>query len=434
MIVPKKLLAPTLKTRSVRRELSLFRDKNGALTCYGLHFKEKEGSLVVAEGAKAISDLPQGTLRLISPVGHRGGRYAFAVNGRLISLDGGDSFTGVPSPEELICYRTQEGEELYYVMTKTAFFRLGTNVAAEMRGLPGGNCACVCFERLFVASGETVRWTEPFAPENWNESLNEGGTLELPAPDGEIHSMIAYREKIILFRERGIVSLRAQADPLEFRAEKIPCTCSEIRKGSVRLCGDQILFFADGGLFSFNGTTVKRVSGCGSAEVDFEREIETAVCGDRYFASVSLKSGEKSLWVVDPSTETGHFLRVQAEMLAGGESLLFGEEGKLYRLTESGVPKRGRRECVLLTEPSLLGLSPRQKYLFGVTLEGRGRFRVEARAERGPARAVLGAAGERLVFPAPVKGTSFALCIRTMDESAKIRHITFDIKEDSEVW
>ena len=70
MIYEKSLQLPQLKRRTIRRELSLFSEKDGTLYCRGIHFKKGNGGLVMAEGAELVSALPDGCMKLVCSTGH----------------------------------------------------------------------------------------------------------------------------------------------------------------------------------------------------------------------------------------------------------------------------------------------------------------------------------------------------------------------------
>ncbi len=427
MIYDKTIAPPVYRRRSVKRELSLFRERQGALLCRGLHFREEGDALVCAEGAEEIAEVAPGTV-LYAPEGH-GGEPFFYSDGTLRSDS--TSYPGFSAPPNaVICYRAESGD-LFYALTDGELILLPAGMASVSVG-EGGTCAAVHYERLFLAKGDVLSWKKPFAPSDGSESAQGGGHVQLPSAAGDILSIVPYREQLFLFRERGITRLRTSGDPFEFQATEIPFSCGKLIRGSVRLCGAQVLFCTESGVFSFDGSSVTRLSGCGFSEIGPADEMCSAAHDGKYYALATVW-GEKCIWCVDPSQKRGYFLRRKADSLAGGRELLFTEEGKLFRPSGRELPLLGRRECVLETERSTLGLSAKNKYLDGIVLEGEGRFRVEARGMGFP-HAVHGRAGERLRFPVPVRGTSFSLRLRTLSPDATLRAVLFDVREEAGTW
>lgn len=434
MIYEKQFPTPKFYRRTVRRKLSLFRDKSASLACFGLHFREDEGRLVPAEGAELVSALPAGTIELLTSRGHSEQAY-YRTTERYTSIGVGGDYQGGHYEGQLVIYQRDDSwDKRVFLIAEEGIYELLQFAVKPLPNTPGGSCGCIACERLMTASGNTVYWSAPLYPNNWTESIEEAGRVELASREGDILAMFPFLERVVLFREHGINELRVRGDTLDFRMESVPVPCSRLIKGSVRQCGSKIVFLAEDGVYAYDGKGASRLTGCGFSEIDLEKDILTASCGRKYYAAVTLKCGEKCLWIVDPEAESGHFLRVQADMLAGGDAVYYAEGGNLFRLTEQGMPVGGRQECTLTTEPSMLGLSPRKKYLDGITIEGKGRFFVEARAERGRCRTVVGNAGERLALPAPVAGTSFSLNLRTNCEHAEIKSVIFDLREETGTW
>ncbi len=430
MIYEKALMPPSYRRRSVRREIALFSERSGALTARGLHFMPQGTDLVCAEGAEETErPVPRGANGLIGAEGHSGA-LAFRIPGG-IAL-GGVSYA-LPEVRAVVRFRPEEGPVRTFAVTEDGVYGLGDS-AVKAEDCAGGTCAAVHYERIFTAAGDRVNWSEPLSPDVWTHAEQGAGSLDLPSGGGEILSAVSFRERLYLFRERGISRLTALGDTTEFRAETLPFPPGTLQKDSVRLCGKRILFCTESGIFSFDGTDCTRLKGCGFGEIDLSAGISSASARGNYYAAVTLREGERCIWCVLPEEGTGCFLRYPAEAVAGGEELLFLASGKLFRLCGRDMPAEGRRECILKTERSLLGLSSCEKFLDGVTLEGRGRFRVEARGESGPPSAISGRAGERLVFPRPVRGNAFSLDLRTIETGARLSAVTFDLREEERAW
>lgn len=426
IVYDKALKSPAFRRRSVRREISLFKEREGALLARGLHFKAEDGALVPAEGAEKLCDAAD--VRALSAAEGQAPKLFVLGEGGALRAIGEEQTYSHPGAQAILSM-TEGDAPGYFVLTREGLCRLGE---AAIEGAPGGRCGAVYSERIFVADGSRLRWSKPLAPTDWTETVQGAGELHLPSECGEILALLPFRGKLCLFRERGIELLRAEGDTLAFRLERVPYACGGIIGGSVRAVGSRAVFLTGSGLFSFDGSGCERLGGCGFSELDLKEPVGSASWDGMYYAAVTA-GGKRRLWCVDPVRKEGHFLRAPAEDVAACGGLVFLAEGKLWRLNWRGLPRFGRRECVLVTEPSLLGLSPRGKFLDGVTVEGRGNFRVEARGSGIP-RACSGRAGERLAFPCPVRGTSFSFELRTLSEDACVRGITLDLREETGTW
>lgn len=423
MILGKAVLPPACTPRAVKRKLSLFREREGRLLARGLHCREREGAILCAEGVSEGEPL-EGKLFCAG-----GERDVFAFSGGTLTCLGSGERYAVEELFGIVTYRAKDGIKTSFALCKDGVYALSGGEKTRLS--EPADCAAIHRERLFLARGNTVCWSAPLSPSNFSEQ--DAGYADLPSGRGKIVSLVPFCGKLYLFRENGIDELAAPGEAIGFRLNRLPCACGELIRGTVRDCGGSILFLTKNGLYSFNGSVCTRLGGCGSGEIEPSEEYETAAAGGKYYAAVRVH-GENCVWCVDPAQESGHFIRVQATSVAGGETLSLIADGKLCGLTPKGMPPAGRREWTLSTEPSLLGLSAGRKYLDAVAVEGEGDFRIEARAESGPARAASGRAGERLRFPLPVRGTSFSFRIRSISENARIERLVFMVREEKNVW
>lgn len=429
MIPKKSFLSPSYTRRSVRRTLSLFGEENGALSVAALHFRKSGDKLVLAEGTERLQSLSADGV-VLSAEGHGGGLFSYA-EGALTRLSDGAAFALSSKPAAILSFLDDEnGETEYFAVDEDGVRSLGADGSVTVVSENGGVCGCVHYERIFTAAGCRVRYSEPLAPDNWTQAVQGAGYVDLPSDGGEILSVCSYKEKLYLFRKCGITQLRALGDTLNFKAVKMPFSCGEIVNGSVQNCGEKVLFLTESGLFSFNGATCTRLGGYGASLIDATAPLSSAVYDGKYYCAVRLREGENCIFCADPAAKEGHFIRAAATSVAGGDALYFTENGHLCRLTAPD----GNREGTLTVEQTLLGLSAGDKFLDAITVEGEGYFSVAARAERGLIRHVRGRAGERLVFPYPVRGNAFSFRIRTRSERAEIRAIVCEVREENSSW
>ena len=395
-----------------------------------MHFREREGGLVVAEGAEFVSALPSDCIGLRTSSGFAYQQFFLSYNGFLTRMSDSKKFL-TRTPDRILIYRAPDGkEDLISVGKNEVFFHDG-DAGGTIKGLEGGTAACLAYERLFTAKGEMIHWSNPLAPKDFTRSISGAGYAELPSFEGEILEMIPYRGDIVLIREHGVTVLRVKGEPLSYSAESMPCAFGRIYPNTIRLCGERIVFLSESGLCAFDGSHIRRIPGCGFEEIDLTNSdhFNSAAVHGGYYLAVIMKDGNKRLWAVDPEKERGHFICITSRSIIGGDELLFAEEGKLYRMTARGVPKGGE-SAWLECERSLLGISVREKFLDSVGFDGRGFLVFEATSEHGKTQRVFGRAGERLKFPVPLRGTGFSVRIETVCEEVYIKNITFDVREE----
>lgn len=423
MILQKSLQTPSYTRRTVTRSLELFGEREGALSAAALHFRKRGNALALAEGTVSCAPLAEGAA-LIGAEGHGRDLFSYA-GGTLTNVTKGTSYALSEKPASILAFLDELGEVLHFAVTETAVYSLSGTTARSVASAAGGVCACVHYERIFTAKGCRVSYSKPLIPEDWIRAVQDAGYVELPSAGGDVLDMVSYKEKLYLFRERGITQLRALGDTLNFKAVTMPYSCGGLIAGSVKSCGEKVLFLTESGLYSFNGATCTRLTGYGASEI--ESVGDCAQYDGRYYCVVRAL-GETCVFCADPEEKAGHFIRTAASSVAGGDALYLSQNG-LYRLTGQGFPKDAR-EGVILIGRSMMGLSEGEKLLDTLTVEGEGSYTVEARSEKG-VQTARGRAGESLRLAAPLRGNAFSLKLKTYSADAVVRKIVLSIREEN---
>lgn len=394
-----------------------------------LHFRPQGDALVCGEGAEETETrLPETVLALYD--NGMGGLYAFDGESVCALGDGEPVSAGkIGVPVAVIACPDRESVFCDYAVTASGVYRREGDVFSATEG-EGGDCAAYHYERLFTAKGMRVRFSAPLEAWNWKQEAQGAGYLDLPPSGGRVLAMRSYKDKLYLFRERGIDQLRALGDNLNFKVTVMPVRCAGIRAGSVADCGSRIFFFAEDGFYSFNGGTCAKAEASGAELADVGEDIRAAAHGGRYYACVSLKEGGRGIFCADAETGRTWFLRGEAVFPVGGDGGLFACNGALCRLTERGFFPDTEGVCTLETPPCDLGSAAR-KYLDALTIAGRGAFSVTARSEDGRVARACGKAGETLRFSVALSGRTFSLRVSTRSESAKITGATVSYREET---
>lgn len=413
------LQTPALTPKRVRVKPSLFSEASGKTAAFALNFKARGSALYSVGGRKFCKQLPAGASKLFCT---EDGTLFVWTGSALIA--GGNTFPLSEAPLEVLSFSGEAGKE-YYALTSSGLVCLGEGAVS---GAPAGSAAAFFGERLFIASGETLFYSAPLAPKDWTQSADGAGSVVLPSVGGNILKLLPDRGRLLLFRERGVTALSAPGDFLGFEAEELPCAVEGLMPSSVARCGSRVLFCSKEGIFSLKGETLSRLSGCGEERIAFQRGVSAVSAGERYYAAVTLKDGEKCILEIEG--EGAALYRLEAESLAGGK-FRFLKEGSLYALDEEAA---GDKEAVLELPLSTFGLF-KVRYLNALLIEGEGLFRAELRAEPCagapmPApRFVRGRAGEEVRLNPPMRGSAFALKVRFFSAGAKLSAVTLTLRE-----
>lgn len=413
------LQTPALTPKRVRVKPSLFSEASGKTAAFALNFKARGSALYSVGGRKFCKQLPAGASKLFCT---EDGTLFVWTGSALIA--GGNTFPLSEAPLDVLSFSGEAGKE-YYALTSSGLVCLGEGAVS---GAPAGSAAAFFGERLFIASGETLFYSAPLAPKDWTQSADGAGSVVLPSVGGNILKLLPDRGRLLLFRERGVTALSAPGDFLGFEAEELPCAVEGLMPSSVARCGSRVLFCSKEGIFSLKGETLSRLSGCGEERIAFQRGVSAVSAGERYYAAVTLKDGEKCILEIEG--EGAALYRLEAESLAGGK-FRFLKEGSLYALDEEAA---GDKEAVLELPLSTFGLF-KVRYLNALLIEGEGLFRAELRAEPCagapmPApRFVRGRAGEEVRLNPPMRGSAFALKVRFLSAGAKLSAVTLTLRE-----
>jgi len=73
--------------------------------------------------------------------------------------------------------------------------------------------------------------------------------------------LVSFLNYLYVFREFGIFRLTAYGEQNEFMLKKGFTDTGRIVKSSIEVCGDKIIFYAEDGLFAFDGYVVSRIAG-----------------------------------------------------------------------------------------------------------------------------------------------------------------------------
>ncbi|MCM1456089.1 MAG: hypothetical protein NC037_06165 [Bacteroides sp.] len=159
---------------------------------------------------------------------------------------------------------TFNGEDVLLLCAKNnELFMLEDSTPYVCGNAPQFTSIAVHNERVFGSvngSQNQVWFSEDFDPRNWTVSAEEGGFINFADECGDVIKLVSFLNYLYIFREFGIFRLTAFGDQSEFMLKKVFTDTGRIVKNSIELCGDKIIFYADDGLFSFDGYEVTRIA------------------------------------------------------------------------------------------------------------------------------------------------------------------------------
>ncbi len=424
MIYQKRLDVSAISRRRIFRTFPLFAEADSGLCAKSsVGFRRRGNALVCAESAVQIATVSP-TARLFR--GNYTKRLFVYQNGSLYLLNGGNlqqigQISALLDVKEFVGVT---GEVELYLLTPQKLYKVSGGAVVEVDG-EGGSVLGVHYERLFVANGYEIRYSAPLDCDEWTLGVHLAGKLKLPRDSGEVVAMVSYRERLYLFRERGITELRANGDDLNMKATDIPFSCGQILPKSVVNGGYYLYFCTENGFYCFNGDSCVRRGGM-FPFIHASDVQATSFCG-KYLVATVRNEGDRTLFCYGEE-DGGYFIGVPAVCVS--EDACMDGEGNVYELTARGVFDKSKG-CFYESEYSMIGLSNGKKRVESVTVEGEGRMKVRICSDEGEQATVEGRAGKPFTLPRYVNGNAFSVKISTFDERVRISGIIFNILEEN---
>lgn len=113
---------------------------------------------------------------------------------------------------------------------------------------------CNHFYRIFGAEKNSTKllFSDDFAPFNWEQSIDEGGYINLSFDYGKITDIISFNEYLVVCQEDCFTKITAYSEQDSFVVKTITSP-SNIKEGSTVNCGSQVMYATGNGLGIFDG-------------------------------------------------------------------------------------------------------------------------------------------------------------------------------------
>ena len=132
----------------------------------------------------------------------------------------------------------------------------------KVNNAPKISSMCLHYERLFATiSGDnrTIWFSDDLDPTNWNVSLSEGGFISLYDERGGANKIVRFQDHLYVFREFGISRITAYANQENFSVAHLFTSSGRVYDKTIAVCGNRIMFLANDGIYSFNGSTTSKL-------------------------------------------------------------------------------------------------------------------------------------------------------------------------------
>lgn len=226
---------------------------------------------------------------------------------------------------------------------------LGNSFKTEKDATVGFYTGVMHNGRLFardLTDGFKIRWSgRDF--DDFSSGIGASGYVILSPEGGRVIAMFSFGDKLIAVRERGITEIRALGDPQHFKVDQTASfmTADGIIADTCAVCGGELLFCTQSGIFAYDGNAVKRLNLSIGADICACKCA--AACGDKYFVVCnSAKLGEGKLYVYSAGEGDGYYAEIPAVCAVGGSELyVFNGQGT-YRMKPDGGRGEWRSKAV----------------------------------------------------------------------------------------
>ncbi len=139
-----------------------------------------------------------------------------------------------------------------------------TENAIKIENAPSLVSMCLHYERLFaiIENGEHNRlaFSATLDPTNFNESLSEGGFIDMQDERGALNKVVSFNDYVYVFRDFGVSRVSAYGDQTSFSVSQLFVSSAKIYGNSVCVCGDKIMLLTRDGIMSFDGYNTTKLS------------------------------------------------------------------------------------------------------------------------------------------------------------------------------
>ena len=249
--------------------------------------------------------------------------------GLVTTLNGDFSDYGVSFSRTPVClnYRLN-GENVFFACStdKVVVFT-NTNCSTYTQNVPSITSAVFNSDLLFATlegNENKIFYSSTLNPASWNMSNFDGEYIELNDDRGACQKLIDAGEYVYVVRDFGLTRI-SDFDREQIKIEHVYSSHCKIYPESVVLCGNSIVFLCRDGVYSFNGSSAKKLDlGIESYldKVENKGAIGAYLFG-KYYLACKLKITDGLTVGCESSTYTNNAL-IEYDMQSGKTQTLRG--------------------------------------------------------------------------------------------------------------
>lgn len=212
--------------------------------------------------------------------------------------------------------------------TQAIIFRSDRNVITEFDHKVSDGA--VKNGRLFAVDTENafkLRWSGGGDGADWTEGVDGAGSVCIDGARGGILNVVPYKQKLALLCGQGIALFNAYGNPENFKLQYIDGLIKDVVKNSACVAGGKLIFWADGGLYSFDGVNAGKL---GLNLNDKPQDITQAkgLGSEYYMLAKSTFLNRRVIYVINVKEQSWYVIDLPAVTLY--------ENGRMHAFTEDG--------------------------------------------------------------------------------------------------
>lgn len=134
----------------------------------------------------------------------------------------------------------------------------------QVEEIPKFSSICLHNERLFAIDSTNnylIRYSSNLNPLNWTESVTttSGGTIEVNDYKGMLKNLVSFLDNVFVFRDFGVSKISAYGANSMFSAVNIYNSSCKVFCNTACICGNNIYFLQEDGLYKLDGFNVQKV-------------------------------------------------------------------------------------------------------------------------------------------------------------------------------
>lgn len=292
-------------------------------------------NLKISDKIKGAIATTESVIPSISPVvkGYfiNGQIYLYCQNGILYKLNQGEleKVIDCNGEQPVLTSIIYNGEnQVLATLSFGSFVLLEEEIGVN---IPFGHSLCTLNGTTFIADDSTIYYSDEFDFDNISNNLNNFGYIKIDSEMGKILQVFGFEGQVIIVLERAICQLKS-VEQTSYKLQKLNLATLEVKKGSVQIVGDQIVFLNNKTICAYKNGNLLSLSTLIEDYSLKENAGAKAGLNKYYLPVISDKNNKTYLYILDTSLKQECIIENDNFVLCGGDYLVKRATNKLVKI------------------------------------------------------------------------------------------------------